>query len=261
MATGTRTIEIDGHALTVSAHASDQEQRAAPLLLLHGAGGNYLHWPPHLRRLAGRPVFALELPGHGRTPGPGLDSMAAFVALVQRWLAQSGLERCLIAGHSLGGAIALSLALAEPARFCGLILVGSGARLRVAPELLRLLREDFPAAAAWIAEHAYGAQTQPAARARYLEHLLRTDPDALAGAFEACVGFDLSARLGELAMPALIVAGADDRMTPPRLAHELHAALAGSELHILPATGHMIPIERPAKLTERIAAFLGSHDL
>lgn len=252
--TRTQTVSVGSCALTVSAFG--EEQPGAPLILLHGAGGSYLHWPPRLRRMPGRPVYALELPGHGRTPGPGLAKMSDFVALVRAWLDQAGIPRRVLAGHSLGGAIALSLALDEPERAAGLILVGSGARLRVAPDLLRLLREDIAAAAAFITERSYAPATPPDKLEHYGRALLRMDPETLHGAYAACDGFDVRGQLPALRVPALIVGAAADRMTPPHLSREAHEALAGSALQILPDTGHMIPIERPADLTTAVSAFL-----
>ncbi len=224
-----------------------------PLLLLHGVGGTYLHWPPRLRRLAERPVYAIDLPGHGRSPGPGLDSMADFVRLLNAWVDALQIDRCVLGGHSLGSAIALEWALQQPPRVAGLVLVGAGPRLRVNAALLNLLQSDFAAATARIAHLSYGPTLSPPQREAYLRHLRAADPMVLYRAFVACNGFDATARLGDVHAPTLILAGADDRMTPPALAQELRAGIPAATLELLPATGHMIPIERPEATT---AAFL-----
>lgn len=258
MPTETRTLKIAGHALTVSAHGRGQPH--TPLLLIHGAGGTYVQWPPRLRRLPDRPVFALELPGHGRTPGPGLDSIPAFAALVSAWMDQEEIGPCVVAGHSLGATIALTLALEAPQRVAALIVVGSGARMRASPILLSLLRDDPPAAATFIAEGAYAAGTPPATLARFRHELLRMDPELLRSAFAACDGFDVRPRLHDLTAPLLVVGAEEDRMAPPRFSAELHEACPGSTLHILPC-GHMIPVEQPAKLTQLVLAFIQQHRL
>lgn len=228
----------------------------APLLLIHGVGGVYLHWPPHLRRLPGRPVYAIDLPGHGRSPGPGLDNIVDFVRLIAAWVEALGVEPFALGGHSLGSAIALSYALAQPQQVKALLLAGAGPRLRVNPALLDLLLSDPDAATARITQLSYGPGVGAARRETLLGYLRAVDPTVLHRGFAACNGFDATARLGEIACPTLILAGADDRMTPPALADELHAGIATSTLRILTATGHMIPVEQPQATTDAFAAFI-----
>lgn len=227
-----------------------------PLLLLHGAGGTYLHWPPRLRRLPGRAVFAPDWPGHGKNPGPGLGSIADFAHYIAEWAQRAGVDRFVVAGHSLGSAVALQLVLETPERVRGLIVVGGGARLPVSLALLTALRDDPAAATARIVRWSYGPTVNDEARAKALRFLREVDAGILFSAYDACSRFDVSARLGEISVPALVLAGADDRMTPPALSEELHAALPGSTLVTLPETGHMIPIERPAEVTEIIGDWL-----
>ena len=227
-----------------------------PLLLIHGVGGAYLHWPPHLRRLTGRPVYAIDLPGHGRSRGPGLATLADFTRLIDGWADSLGFETCVLAGHSLGSALALSWALEQPARVAALVLVGAGPRLRVNTALLDLLQSDFAAATARIAHLSYGPTVSADQREVYLRHLRTVDPTVLYNAFAACNEFDATARLAEVTMPTLILAGANDRMTPPALASELQAGIPSAMLQILPNTGHMIPIEQPQATRDAIAAFL-----
>ncbi len=228
----------------------------APLLLIHGVGGGYLHWPPHLRRLPGRPVYAIDLPGHGRSSGPGLATIVDFVHLVSAWVDALGVDTCVLAGHSLGSALALSWALEQPARVAALVLVGAGPRLRVDTALLNLLQSDFAAATARIAYLSYGPTVRADQREIYLRHLRTVNPAVLYNAFAACNEFDATARLAAVTMPTLILAGASDRMTPPALASELQAGITGATLQILPNTGHMIPIEQPQATRDAIAAFL-----
>ncbi len=232
-----------------------------PLLLIHGVGGNLLHWPPRLRRLAGRPVYALDLPGHGRSPGPGLARIDDFVRLIALWVEAIGVDTFALGGHSLGSAVALSYALAQPQRVQALWLVGAGPRLRVHPALLEQLQSDPAAAAARIVQLSYGPSVEAARRDILLRHLRTVDPSVLYAGFVACNDFDATARLGEVNCPTLMLAGADDRMTPPSLAQELHAGIAASSLRILPATGHMIPIERPQATTDSCAAFLADQSV
>ncbi|NTW97360.1 MAG: alpha/beta fold hydrolase, partial [Oscillochloris sp.] len=107
------------------------------LICLHGAGGSHSHWGHLLGGLADcARVFAPDLPGHGRSAPPGRATVDGYVEFLFEFMDALGLERALLAGHSMGGAIALAAALARPGRVAGLALLGSSARLRVLPALI-----------------------------------------------------------------------------------------------------------------------------
>ena len=107
-----------------------------PLVLIHGAGGNLLSWPPELRRLSGARVFTLDLPGHGKSEGPGRQSVADYTAGVVRFLNAADLSRAMFVGHALGGAIALVLAINHPDRVAGIGLISSGPRMPIPASVL-----------------------------------------------------------------------------------------------------------------------------
>ena len=99
------------------------------VVLIHGAGGDHLHWHPNIRRLPDYRVFALDLPGHGKSGGRGQQSISAYAASILDWMEAMGLHSAVIVGHSMGSAVALKLVLDHPQHVLGLGLVGGGARL------------------------------------------------------------------------------------------------------------------------------------
>ncbi len=109
-------VLTDAQTLFYRLSANDLTHRRPPLLLIHGAGGTHMHWPAALRRLADWNVYALDLPGHGKSPGPGRDSIAAYCDVVYGVIQALGLERAVLAGHSMGGAIVQEFALHYPGR-------------------------------------------------------------------------------------------------------------------------------------------------
>ncbi len=88
-------------------HEGIQEGKRPPLVLIHGSGGSHLYWHPHIRRLAGYCVYALDLPGHGKSGGSGEQRIQTYAEIVRECLLEIGLHNAVIAGHSMGGAVAL----------------------------------------------------------------------------------------------------------------------------------------------------------
>ncbi len=256
MPTETRTVPFDGR--TVSGRVFGRGEPGTPLLLLHGAGGNALHWPPRLRRLPGRAVHALDWPGHGASSGPPLAHVEEFAQLARAWLDAAGVAQAVVMGHSLGSAAALAFALAWPERTAGLVVVSGGAQLPVSADLLRLLDEDFDAATARLAEWSYARGTSAATLERHRAQLRRTGQATLRAAFQACAAFDAAPQLAASppAVPALVLVGDEDRMTRPARAAALHAALPRSRFHSLAQAGHTLPLEQPDALTTLTADFL-----
>ncbi|MCI0521536.1 MAG: alpha/beta fold hydrolase [Chloroflexi bacterium] len=238
-------------------HDYSQGERL-PVVLLHGAGGNYLSWPSEIRRMAGCHVFAVDLPGHGKSAGRGHQTIAAYAAAVMEWLAELQIPRAVLAGHSMGGAIALTLALEYPGLALGLALFGSAARMAVNPVLIEETASPttFHNAVEKIIAWSFSPQAEANLTGQAAARLEATRPSVLHGDFLACDGFDVTARLGEIHVPALVVCGALDKMTPPRSAQFLADALPRARLEIIPEAGHQVMLERPDESAQVLADFL-----
>lgn len=221
-------------------HAPDEPV----LVLLHGAGGSRLQWPSSLRQLPGIGVIAVDLPGHGSSPTPGRDSISAYAADIVALLDALDIQRAVFAGHSMGGAIALQLALDYPDRTQGLILMGTGAKLSVHPDLLRDAQENPSQAARTMVEWVWSEATPAEAKEKYYEAIVNLPPDVLHGDFVACNTFDVRERLSNISAPTLIISATKDRMTPPKYSAYLHEQIPDSQLVSLEAS-HMLMLEQP----------------
>lgn len=245
-------------AAGISFTDSGPELRGPPLVLLHGAGGTRHHWPEEIRALPGRRVIALDLPGHGGSPGPALTSTAGYARSVLGLLDALGVERAVMAGLSMGGIVALTLALEAPARVAGLVLAGTGARMRVSPAILQATADPaaLAAGADRMAEASFGPGASPALLRELAEGLRAAAPGVVHGDFLACDAFDAMARLGEIRTPALVVCGTEDQLAPPRYSEYLRAGIVGARLELVPGAGHVVTREAPDAVARAIASFL-----
>lgn len=230
-----------------------------PVVLIHGAGGTHLYWPSELRRLPGYRIFALDLPGHGGSSGRGRQSIGSYVQSVLAWLEAVGLHQAVFVGHSMGGAIVQMLALDFPEHVLGLGLIASASRMGVNPNLLESAAHPttFHAAIASIIRWSYGPAAPEELTELAAKRMTKIRPSVLHGDFLACDAFDVSGRIQEIQQPALIVCGAEDKMTPLRNSQFLAASLTSGTLKVIPGAGHMVMLEKPQEVADVFQAFLG----
>ena len=249
-------IEINGERLYY-AQAQSPDARLA-MVLVHGAGENHLVWPASLRRMDGATVYALDLPGHGKSGGQGRASIADYVTVLLSWLDALDVQRAVIAGHSMGGAIAQQFALSHPSRTAGLILVATGARLRVFQAILDGILTDTNATLDLVTRYAWGpnAPEQMAQLGRV--QMAEVNPQITANDYAACNAFDVMDRLGQIAAPTLVLGGTADQMTPPKYAAFLAEKIRGARLAMIEGAGHMVMLEQPELVAHHVEEFLST---
>jgi pimeloyl-ACP methyl ester carboxylesterase len=231
--------------------------RKRNLILVHGAGGDHTHWPAELRRLPGVNVYALDLPGHGRSAGRGRTHVDDYADTIDLFAQTLELEQVSVVGHSMGGAITQTLALRRPSWLVSVVLVGTGARLRVHPLILEGLQTNFEATIDTLCQWAYGPTTSEQMLRRGRQQLLSVDLAVIHGDYVACNVFDVMDRVGNIALPTLIVIGSADKMTPPKYGQYLHDQIPGSQLVEIKDGGHMMAVEKSAEVSQAVARFLG----
>lgn len=247
-------VQAQGKKVFCAAHRGGKD--GPTLTLIHGAGGSHLHWPTQLRRLPGATVYTLDLPGHGRSEGRGCDTIAGYAQTVVAFHDALGSEQAIIVGHSMGGAIAQTLALDYPDRVTGLVLVATGARLRVAPAILEGIRNDLAGTADLITRFAWSPEAPPTLTQLGKEALLKTGAAVLLRDFVACDNFDVMERLEDIQAPTLVVAGTVDQLTPLKYAHFLAQRIPAARLAVIEKAGHMVMLERPAEVGKAVQGFL-----
>jgi pimeloyl-ACP methyl ester carboxylesterase len=230
--------------------------RRPPVVFIHGAGGTHQHWLHQVRDLPESPTYALDLPGHGRSAGEGRDTIAGYSDWLETFLDAAGLEQTVLVGHSMGGAIALDVALRFPARLTGLGLVATGARLRVAPAILDGLRQHPEAAVRLICDAAFGPEAPPEMARLGRRQMAAIPPDVLHDDFLACDAFDVLGHLAGIRAPTLVLCGTQDYLTPLKYSTYLRDQIPGATLHLVEGAGHMVMVEQPLKVSQALSNFL-----
>jgi pimeloyl-ACP methyl ester carboxylesterase len=161
----------------------------------------------------------------------------------------------------MGGAIAQMMALHHPDRVAGLGLIATGARLRVAPAILGGVLEKPDAAVRLICDFAFGPEVPPELVRQGRRQMGEVPAGVLHGDFLACDAFDVMEQLGAISVPAFVLCGTQDQLTPSKYSVRLRDLIAGADLHLVEGAGHMVMVEQPQAVTRVLNAFLDNQGL
>ena len=260
-------IQIDGKTIAYSNGSGHPSQHSPLIIFLHGAGMDHSVWVMPARYFArhGYRVMAVDLPGHGRSDGPALDNideMADWVrALIEHESESPG--ETVLAGHSMGSLICMSLAARYPELVNKVLLLGTSAPMPVADVLLNAAQDNDHAAIDMANTWSHGqrsmmgASDNPGTSNLYMgERLLeRVADDVYFRDFTACNGFTTE-HYPSIETPTLIITGDEDKMTPPKAGMAVAGMLRNSHVTHLKGCGHSMLVEQPNQTLDAMAAFI-----
>jgi pimeloyl-ACP methyl ester carboxylesterase len=252
---------IDAYGMRGNVIFGNKEQEGGKdsLVFIHGAGGNWTSWY-HQRHYFSRAFncIIMELPGHGATGGQGAQEVRSYALWIKGALDELNLSSPFVIGHSMGGAITMELALRFPALPKGLVLVSTGARLRVLPRILDGIEKDFSRAVALICKLSFAKDAPEEIIQRAVAEMLKNTPSVLHSDFAACDRLDLMEGVQAISNPTLVICGDQDVLTPVKYSRYLADRIAGSHLKIIKGAGHMVMLERPDEFNKTVETFFCS---
>ncbi|MCJ7511233.1 MAG: alpha/beta fold hydrolase [Dehalococcoidia bacterium] len=247
----------------------EEAGRGFPLLFLHGLAFDTRMWRSQVAALLGKyRCVSIDFRGHGQSAAPGgeytLEVMAEDVYQVMRHL---GLELAHVAGLSMGGMVAMRLALAHPEVVRSLVLLDTSAgpeqaeRAHQYEMLAQVMREQGPEAIMQGVIPIFFSQAfiggQPQELEAFKEQFRNLNPQ---GVYRATLAVarrrDITDEIKSIRVPTLVIVGDEDMATTPERAEAIHRQIAGSRLEKIVGAGHMTPLEQPEKVTAAIEEFL-----
>jgi pimeloyl-ACP methyl ester carboxylesterase len=235
--------------------------RGRKILFIHGAGSNGHTWHRQGEALGEKhSPIALDLPGHGRSAGiEGMRSVGDYADFIAAFLDALKIKSAVVLGHSMGGAIAMELALKHSARVEALILSCTAAKFNISAERIEGLRAiTMGRAPQAFNTDGYSPKTIKenfdVVREGWMEQI-KTDPRVRYTDIVACSQVDMRDTIAKIDKPTLVIAGADDQSTTPADAELIAGKIRDAKLKIFADAGHFIPRERPADYNAAIEEF------
>jgi len=256
-------IKVNGTDTFVATGGKPFDASLPAAVFIHGAGFDHSVWALQTRWFShhGYAVLAPDLPGHGRSGGAPLKTIAEMADWIAGLLGAAGAQPAKLIGHSMGSLIALETAARHPARVTSLALIGTTSTMTVGPDLLKAAEANDPAAIAMMTIWGLGSDAEIGGNlapglwmhggsVRVLE---ANKPGVIFNDLSACNDYkDALAAAAKVSAPALFILGERDMMTPTKNGKTLAAAVNGARIVILKGAGHTMMVECPDEVLKAL---------
>ena len=258
-----KKFNVESTEIACWVNENDFDARKQNLIFIHGSGGNHSIWSYQYGRLhKNYNIAAVNLPGHGSSGGKGENDVRNYSEWIKKLLVVLDWKKAVLVGHSLGAAIALRFAINYSEDIAGIVCIGTGMKMPVNSFFLEFLQTNPPEVPAEITDlickYSLAKENRLKLSAPLKESISQSKVDILYGDLFACNELDLTQEAGKITVPALIVCGAEDKMTPPDLSRALAAGIGKATLEIIEGAGHMVMIEKPSEFNASLEKFAAS---
>lgn len=227
------------------------------LIFIHGSGMSGKMWYEQKKDLEEYfDLIFVDLPGHGKTPDYNCKSVEDYRDSLYETIKAKSLDPCYLAGHSLGGAITISFALAYPNLLKGITLIGTGAKLRVLPKILNEIKGNKSEIVEYIINLSFADKASAELKDYFKKLMLECDADVIFRDFNSCDRFNVMDMVELIKIKTLILCGNEDLLTPPKYSNYLNNKIKGSKLSIIEGAGHMVMVEQPKQVNGEIKKFV-----
>ncbi|MGD0021574.1 MAG: alpha/beta hydrolase [Smithellaceae bacterium] len=250
-------FNIEATKIACWINSSDFGAHEQNLIFIHGSGGDHSLWSLQYAKLHKHyNIVAIDLPGHGRSKGNGESDVGNYCFWIKRLLDILHLKNSILIGHSLGAAIALSLGITYPENLSGIVAVGGGLKMPVNAALLQALLTNPNEAIELICKFSLAKENREKFMAPLVKSLTQARIEVLYGDLSACDKMNLTEEIAKISVPALVICGAEDKMTPPDSSRQIAGGIGGAKLCLIEGAGHMVMMERPKEFNEALNKFV-----
>lgn len=231
------------------------------LIMIHGAGLTGELWRAQVSGLGdiANPV-AVDLPGHGKSPGDASDDISVYAETVVDFVEKLKAPRPIVCGLSMGGAVALELLLKHGDRFKGGVLMHTGARLKVHPLMFETLDKGLEGYFELMLHYAVAPKNATKSMGKQIQAVAVGSSEVARADFSACNAFDRMDAVARIGRPVLVITGSDDNITPKKYGKYLADSISGARYVDIEGVGHLSPLERPEKVNQLLRQFISRVD-
>lgn len=231
------------------------------LLFVHGAGQRSYCWRFQEKLFINHPDFnyiALDLPGRAGSQGDGYKTISEYKDFLLDFIKVLELENIIIIGHSMGGAIAMLIAIEHPELLKAVSLIATSPKLAVAQQTLDKVGENYDDFCEISPTRAFAEASRQELKDEYKRGLVDTGSNVCYGDLIACNEFDITDEVNKIKVPTLIISADKDIMAPWKNGEYLHREIYGSEFHLIKDSGHFVMQEKAQETNSILSQFLNN---
>ncbi len=270
-------VSAQGFDISYSCNDAERNSSSGTLVLIHGAGGQEIDWPlawrssnditrelgltpkGHSNKLDKFQIYAVDLPGHGKSSGTGMDSVFDYANVIEAVIEALFLENVCVVGHSMGACIALALIHGKNPHITSACMIGGASKMDVSDTILEGLNKEFENTVENIVRYSWYKETGAFFKQKAIQRMKLAGKETVFNDFLACSKFDMSNELSEIDLPVLVIASDHDRMVKLDVSKSMSAEMPNSVFLPIENCGHFQHIEQTELVANEIANFLENH--